>query len=264
VQKSDSTPLTAAVGLAAVGLAGSLLGYLPWPIGVLLFLAGGGAAVWLRKRVAPAAAPRVVQKVESGLRIVEKPLAGNKKGLTHALRVTISTEVAVELGLRVTCDGPINEVEPVAQTGRGAGARQGVPAFVRESRQSCLFVMRNSPGERELFLRVDLFAAQPIHIQRVEQIRPGGKVTLPEWKELDLVLAAPEAPAGAEAAPAAAAAAPGAATEMDAPAAPVAPDTVPGASAAPAASSPAAAPAAPATPAAPGNPAASGQPGSPG
>ncbi len=235
MQKTDSTPLTAALGLAAVGLAGAILGYLPWPIGVLLFLAGGGAAVWLRKRVAPAAAPRVVQKVESGLRIVEKPLAGNKKGLAHALRVTISTEVAVELGLRVICDGPINEVEPVAQTGRGAGARQGVPAFVRESRQSWLFVMRNSPGERELFLRADLFAAQPIHVQRVEQIRPGGKVTLPEWKELDLVLAAPEAPAGAETAPAAAAAAPGAEVGAGAAGIPAAPGS-PAASSSPVAS----------------------------
>jgi hypothetical protein len=205
VQKTDSTPLTAALGVAAVGLAGAVLGYLSWPVGGLVVLAGGGAAAWLRRRAAPAAAKTTAMpKVESGLRIVEKPLAGNKKGLAHALRVTISTEVAVELGLRLICDSLVNEVEPLAQTGRGAGARQGVPQVVRESRQSWLFVVRNSPGQRELFLRVDLFAAQPIQVRRVEQIRPGGKATLPEWQELDLVLAAPEAPTSAETAPAAA------------------------------------------------------------
>ena len=89
------------------------------------------------------------------------------------------------LGLRVVCNVHIPEVEALAQIGRSSSARQGVPPSVRESRQAWLFVVRNSPGQRELFLRVDLFAAQPIELARVEQIRPGGAVVLPEWKELE-------------------------------------------------------------------------------
>lgn len=187
--------MTAGLGLAAIGLAGIFLGHLSWPVGGLLFVAGAGTAAWVWRRSRPASAEPAGPKIESGLRMVEKQLAGDKKGLPHALRITISTEVAVELGLRVVCDNPISEFEALAQTGRGAGARQGVPPSVRESRQSCLFVMRNSPGQRELFLRVDLFSTQPIQIRRIEQIRPGGKVMLPEWKELEPVRTAPEAPA---------------------------------------------------------------------
>jgi hypothetical protein len=191
----------AALGLAAVALAGTLLDYLSRPLGLTILALSLGAAVWLQRRAAQASAKPVIEKVESGLRIVEKLLAAKPK-LPHGLRVTISTEVGVSLGLRVVCDLPISEVEALAQTGRGSAARQGVPAAVRESRQAWLFVVQNSPRQRELFLRVDLFAAQPFQVARVEQIRPGGRVALPEWKELELrPAAAPEVPAGESALP---------------------------------------------------------------
>lgn len=228
--------MTAGLGLAAIGLAGIFLGHLSWPVGGFLFVAGAGTAAWVWRRSRPASAEPAGPKIESGLRMVEKQLAGDKKGLPHALRITISTEVAVDLGLRVVCDNPISELEALAQTGRGAGARQGVPPSVRESRQSCLFVMRNSPGQRELFLRVDLFSTQPIQIRRIEQIRPGGKVMLPEWKELEPVRTAPEAPGAAVPPEGSAPAAP---PEGPAPAAMpgvVAPAAVPAGSANPAAS----------------------------
>jgi hypothetical protein len=261
VQKKDSTPLTAGLGLAAIGLAGVLLGHLSWPIGGFLFVAGGGSAAWVWRRSRPTGAEPAGPKIESGLRMAEKQLAGDKKGLPHALRITISTEVAVELGLRVVCENPINELEALAQTGRGAGARQGVPPAVRESRQSCLFVMRNAPGQRELFLRVDLFSTQPIQVRRVEQIRPGGKVVLPEWKELEPVRTAPEAQGVAVAsegpAPAAVPApegpAPAAAPGVAAPAA--APRVAPAPASAPVAGAP---PPPAAVPAGSANPAASG------
>src|SRR6202521_3947877 len=186
----------AALGLAAVALAGSLMDYLSWPLGLAIILLSLGAAVWLRRRAAKASAKPGMEKVEGGLRIVEKALPAGKSKLPYGLRVTISTEVGVSLGLRVVCDMPVSEVEPLAQTGRGSAARQGVPAAVRESRQAWLFVVQNSPRQRELFLRIDLFASQPIQVVRVEQIRPGGRVTLPEWKELELrSSAAPDVPA---------------------------------------------------------------------
>lgn len=186
--------MVAGVGLAAIALAGGILGYLPWWIAALVFLPSAGGAVWLRRRGSPGAkAP--LEQVEGGLRMVDKPLAAGRPRLPHARRVTISTEVSVALGLRVICDTLVPEVEALAQTGRGSGARQGVPAAVHESRLAWLFVLRNSPGERELFLRVDLFAAQPFEVVRVEQIRPGVR-HLPEWRELDAArAAAPGAPA---------------------------------------------------------------------
>src|ERR1700687_4877110 len=178
----------AALGLAAVALAGSLMDYLSWPLGLAIILLSLGAAVWLRRRAAKASAKPGMEKVEGGLRIVEKALPAGKSKLPYGLRVTISTEVGVVLGPRG---------EPLAQTGRGSPARQGVPAAVRESRQAWLFVVQNSPRQRELFLRLDLFASQPIQLVRVEQIRPGGRVALPEWKELELRSgAAPDVPAG--------------------------------------------------------------------
>ena len=193
--------MVASFGLAALALAGAIFDYLPWPLGGGVFVLGAGAGAWLQRRGKQAAVKPAVQKVESGLRIVEKELPAKPK-LRHGLRLTISTEVAVSLGLRVVSDVPIAEVEPLAQIGRGASARQGVPPAVRESRQAWLFVLHNSPGQRELFLRVDLYAAQPFKVERVDQIRQGGKVALPEWKELDLgPLGDEEAPA--EAAPAA-------------------------------------------------------------
>jgi len=195
VHSQDRTLLVAALGLAAVALIGSFLDYLSWPLGLAIFLLSSGAAVWLRRRAKASDKP-AKEKVESGLRIVEKPLPAGKSKLPYGLRVTISTEVGVSLGLRVVCDMPVAEVEPLAQTGRGSAARQGVPAAVRESRQAWLFVVQNSPRQRELFLRIDLFASQPIQVVRVEQIRPGGRVTLPEWKELELrSSAAPDVPA---------------------------------------------------------------------
>jgi hypothetical protein len=196
--------MVAALGLAAVSLAGAIMEYVSWPVGASVFALSAGAAVWLRRRSSHAASAQpVVQKVESGLRLVEKKLPA-KPRLPHGLRVTISTEVSVSQGLRVVCSIPISEVEALAQTGRGPSARQGVPVSVRESRQAWLFVVRNAPGQRELFLRVDLFAAQPFEVERVDQIRPGGKVALPEWKgEQDLGLGdTPEAPAAAPDGPA--------------------------------------------------------------
>jgi hypothetical protein len=218
VNPRDRTLFVAALGLAVVAFAAGLLDYLSWPFAGPLLALSLGAAVWLRRRATAAAEKPPVQQVESGLRIVEKPLAAGRPRLPHGLRVTVSTEVAVSLGLRVVCDTLVPEVEALAQTGRGSAARQGVPATVRESRQAWLFVVRNSPGERELFLRVDLFAAQPIHVQRVEQIRPGAgaKVTLPEWRELGSSLAAPsEAPAAANVAAASRADAPASAPTGD-------------------------------------------------
>jgi hypothetical protein len=197
VHSRDRTLVVAALGLAAVVLAGTLMDYLSWSLGLPIVVLSGGAAVWLRRRAANASAKPATEQVESGLRIVEKPLPAGKSKLPFGLRVTISTEVGVSLGLRVVCDLPVSEVEALAQTGRGSAARQGVPAAVRESRQAWLFVVQNTPRQRELFLRVDLFASQPIQVVRIEQIRPGGRVALPEWKELELRSAvAPEVPAG--------------------------------------------------------------------
>jgi hypothetical protein len=206
VNPKDRTPLVAAVGLAVVALAGVAMDYLSWPIAVFLLAASGGGFYWLRRRAADAAAADAEPAgpvIAGGLRMVDKPLRSTKPRLSHALRVTVSTEVSVSLGLRVVCDVPIPEVEALAQTGRRAGARQGVPQFVRESPQAWLFVVRNSPGQRELFLRVDLYAAQPIHVVQVDQIRSGLKVVLPEWKEFEQTLGAEsEAPAGGPEAPA--------------------------------------------------------------
>jgi hypothetical protein len=189
--------MVAALGLGAVAVAGAIMDYLSWPLAASIFVPCAAAAVWLRRRASQESAKPPVQKVESGLRIVEKPLPAGKPRLPHGLRLTISTEVAVSLGLRVVCSVPIPEFEALAQTGRGSSARQGVPPSVRESRQAWLFVVRNSPGQRELFLRVDLFAAQPFQVERVDQIRAGGAVVLPEWKELEPIGrgTAPEAPA---------------------------------------------------------------------
>lgn len=195
MHSQDRSLLVAALGLAAVALAGTLMDYLSWPLGLAIVLVSLGGAVWVRRRAA--SATPAIERVESGLRMVEKALPAGKPKLPHGLRVTISTEVGVSLGLRVACDMPVSEVEALAQTGRGSAARQGVPAAVRESRQAWLFVVQNSPRQRELFLRIDLFAAQPIQVVRVEQIRPGGRVALPEWQELELrSAAAPEVPAG--------------------------------------------------------------------
>jgi len=202
VQSQERTLLVAVLGLAAVGLFGTILDYLPAPIGLSVLVLSLGAAVWLWRRSKQGRSDPELDRVESGLRMVEKPLPAGKPKLAHGLRVTISTETSVSLGLRVVCDKPVSEVEPLAQTGRGSAARQGVPATVRESRQAWLFVVQNSPRQRELFLRVDLFASQPIQVVRVEQIRPGGRVALPEWKELELRTgAAPEVPGGEPAAP---------------------------------------------------------------
>lgn len=202
--------MVAALGLGAVSLAGAIMDYIPWPLGASIFVPCVAVAAWLRRRASQEKVQPAVQKVEGGLRIVEKPLPAGKPRLPHGLRLTISTEVSVALGLRVVCSVPIPEFEALAQIGRGASARQGVPPSVRESRQALLFVVRNSPGQRELFLRVDLFAAQPIEVQRVDQIRAGVAVTLPEWKELEPIGqgAAPEAPATEPGAPVAGPAAP--------------------------------------------------------
>jgi hypothetical protein len=204
VQSQDRTLLVAALGLAAVALFGTLLDYLSLALGLAVCVLSLGAAAWLWRRAKQTSTKPELDKVESGLRIVEKPLPAGKPKLAHGLRVTISTEVGVSLGLRVVCDKPVSEVEPLAQTGRGSSARQGVPAAVRESRQAWLFVVQNSPRQRELFLRIDLFASQPFQVVRVEQIRPGGSVALPEWKELEPPpgVVVPEVPGGEPAAPA--------------------------------------------------------------
>ena len=202
MQRQERSLLVAVLGLAAIALFGTLLDYFSLPLGLSVLALSLGAAVWLWRRTKQASSKPELDKVESGLRIVEKPLPAGKPKLAHGLRVTISTEVGVSLGLRVVCDQPVSEVEPLAQTGRGSAARQGVPAAVRESRQAWLFVVQNSPRQRELFLRVDLFASQPFQVVRVEQIRPGGRVALPEWKELELRPGvAPEVPGGEPAAP---------------------------------------------------------------
>jgi hypothetical protein len=206
--------MVAAFGLAVIALASAIMDYVPWPLGGGVFVLAAGAGAWLQRRAKQATVKPEVQKVESGLRIVEKELPASRSKPPHGLRLTISTEVAVSLGLRVVCDLPVSEVEALAQIGRGAAARQGVPPAVRESRQAWLFVVHNSPGQRELFLRVDLYAAQPFKVERVDQIRPGVKVALPEWKELDLGLqseeetpaeAPPATPGTAASAPASAA-----------------------------------------------------------
>jgi hypothetical protein len=195
VHDKDRALVVVTLGVAAVSLAGVLLNYFSWPFGGSLVLLSLGAAWWLRRRAVSAATAETGPTIESGLRIAEKLLRSSRPRLPHAMRLTISTEVAVSLGLRLVCDAPVPEVEALVQAGRGSSARQGEPPSVRESRQAWLFVVRNSPAQRELFLRVDLFGAQPIHVQRVEQIRPGGTVALPEWKELELSLATPpEAP----------------------------------------------------------------------
>ena len=194
--------MVAALGLAAVSLAGAIMEYVSWPLGGSVFVVSAGAGVWLRRRASQEKPEAAVQKVENGLRIAEKQLPA-KPRLPHARRLTVSTETAVPQGLRVVCTVPILEVEALAQIGRGSSARQGVPASIRESRQAWLFVVRNAAGQRELFLRVDLFAAQPFEVQRVDQIRAGVKVALPEWKgEEDLGLGdTPEAPAAGPEAP---------------------------------------------------------------
>jgi hypothetical protein len=185
VHVPDRTLLAGALGLALVALVGGFTGSLSWPLAIIILVLSLGGAAWVRRRAGAAPEQPAGPVIESGLRIVEKPLMAGRPRLPHALRVTISTEVAVALGLRVVCNIHIPEVEALAQIGRSSSARQGVPPSVRESRQAWLFVVRNSPGQRELFLRVDLFAAQPIELARVEQIRPGGAVVLPEWKELE-------------------------------------------------------------------------------
>jgi hypothetical protein len=202
VSPKDRIPIVGALGLAAIALAGGIIGTLSWTVAATVLAVSLGVAGWLWQRGkerTPAAPEGPV--IEGGLRIAEKPLDPGKRRFRHGLRVTISTEVAVSLGLRVVCDVPILEVEALAQLGRGAGARQGTPPPVRESREAWLFAVRNSPGQRELFVRVDLFAAQPIHLQRVDQVRPGGAVALPEWKELDPGLAEEVEEAAAPAAP---------------------------------------------------------------
>ncbi len=192
--------MVGAFGLAAIALCGAIMDYLSWPLGGIIGVASLAAGIWLWRQSKQETAKPAAQKVESGLRIVEKELSAGKPRLRHGLRLTISTEVAVSLGLRVVTDVPIQEVEALAQIGRGAAARQGVPPAVRESRLAWLFVVHNSPGQRELFLRVDLFAAQPFRIERVDQVRPGGKVAIPEWKELDADAGdEPEGPAPAPA-----------------------------------------------------------------
>lgn len=197
----DRTLLAGALGLALVALVGGLTGSLSWPPAIIILVLSVGGAAWVRRRAGAAAEQPAGPVIESGLRIVEKPLMAGRPRLAHALRVTISTEVAVALGLRVVCGVHIPEVEALAQIGRSSSARQGVPPSVRESRHAWLFVVRNSPGQRELFLRVDLFSAQPIQLARVEQIRPGGAVVLPEWKELEGRTGAAPADAGAAAGP---------------------------------------------------------------
>jgi hypothetical protein len=203
VQSQDRTLVLAALGLAVVALVGTLMGYFSPPLGWSVLVLSLGAAVWLRRRASQPGSRPDLDKVESGLRIVEKRLPAGKARLPHGLRVTVSTEVAVSLGVRVVCDLPVSEVEPLAQTGRGTAARQGVPAAVRESPRAWLFVVQNSTRQRELFLRIDLFASQPLQVVRVEQIRPGGRVALPEWKELELRPGvAAEVPGGEATAPA--------------------------------------------------------------
>src|SRR5690348_16728759 len=101
--------MVAALGLAAVSLASSIMEYVPWALGAPVFALSAGAAAWLRRRGAQETAKPVVQKVESGLRIVEKQLPARPR-LPHGLRLTVSTEVAVPQGLRVVCNVPIPEV----------------------------------------------------------------------------------------------------------------------------------------------------------
>jgi hypothetical protein len=267
VNSQDRNLVTAGLGLAAIGLAGSLLDTIPWPIGGSICVLSLAGAWWKWQRSRRAAEEPAETAVQGGLRIAQKPLkATGRPRAAHALRVTISTEVAVDEGIRVVCDNTILEVEALVQTGRGAAARQGVPPSVRESRQAWLFVARNSPGERELFLRVDIYSTLPIRLQRIEQIRPGGPVNLPAWQELTTgsQAAAPAEPAPAaavqaEAPPAAEphheappplpppAAAPPPAVASP-PAAAPAPAAAPPAAAAGAASAPAVGPASPAAP----------------
>src|SRR6202040_3713553 len=122
------------LGLAAVGLFGTFLDYLSLPLGLSVFVLSLGGAVWVWRRSKQANIKPELDKVESGLRIVEKPLPGGKPKLAHGLRVTISTEMGISLGLRVVCDQPVSEVEPLAQTGRGSAACPGGAAPGRGAR----------------------------------------------------------------------------------------------------------------------------------
>jgi hypothetical protein len=207
--REQHTWMIAAFGLAAIMLAGPPLDKIPWWLGAPVGLASLGAGIWLWRQQRPSSAGQGQAEpvVGGGLRVVEKPLAG-ARSRPHGLRVTISTETSVAYGLRLLCDGRILEFEALAQSGRGATARQGVPEAVREGQRGLLFVLRNTAGQREMVLRVDLFAAQPIRLERVEQIRAAAAGALPEWREL--------APMNPAAAPAAAPA--------DAPAAPETPE----------------------------------------
>jgi hypothetical protein len=192
------------LGLGAIALAGCLMDYFSWLVGGTVLAASLAAAFWFWRRSTAAAqqAASAGPKIESGLRIVEKTLPA-KPRLPHGLRVTISTEVAVNLGLRIACDANVHEVEALVQTGRGTNARQEKPPAVRESRRSWLFAVRNSPVQRELFLRVDLYGAQPLHLQAVDLIRPGMAGALPEWRDLEagMAAAAPSEAAPPEATP---------------------------------------------------------------
>jgi hypothetical protein len=191
--------MVAGLGLAAVFLAGSGMDYFSWPVGGLLCLASLGAAGYFWKR---AQGPKVEEstgpRIDGSLRIAEKQLPA-KPRLAYGLRVTVSTEMAVNYGVRIVCDNSIHEVEALAQNGRGASARQGVPAAVRESRRGFLFAVRNSAMQRELFVRVDLYGTQPLKIEVVELIKPSQAASLPDWRDFD-----PEEPA-ADGAPRAAA-----------------------------------------------------------
>jgi hypothetical protein len=180
--REQHTWMTAAWGLAAVMLAGPPLGKIPWWLGVPVGLASLGAGFWLWRQQRPQAA-EAGTVIGGGLRVVEKPLPA-AKSRPPGLRVTISTEMPVAHGLRLVCDTRILDFEALAQSGRGPTARQGVPVSVREGQRGLLFVARNTAGQRELVLRIDLFAAQPIHLERVEQIRAGDGAALPEWREL--------------------------------------------------------------------------------
>lgn len=216
------------LGLAAVALAGSLMQYFPWALGGVVLAASLGGALWFWHRGQPAKSEVASgPRIDASLRIVEKTLPA-KPRLPHGLRVTVSTEMAVNLGVRVACDGNVHEVEALAQTGRGASARQDRPPAVRQSRRAFLFAVRNSPLQRELFLRVDLYGAQPLHLEAVELIRPAMVAALPEWHEAEATLAPlPGAIPEEAAAPPEAGAAPEAGVPPDAPDAEPAPEAPP-------------------------------------
>jgi hypothetical protein len=158
---------------ALIDLTAIFTDRLPAVVGVPILLACAGAAFWSWRQGPGGAGRKPASPFEEGLRVAERPFDTKKTNMAHGLEVIVRTEARVALGLRLVCDTPIYEVDPLAQTGRGPDARRRVPKTVRESRQSWLFIVSNSAREIETILKVTFLAPKPIHLTRVELIKQG-------------------------------------------------------------------------------------------